>query len=393
MAHAAESAEIVLKVLPSVTELLGTPRIRDARDLRIEDLLGRQEVVTDLDAVGRLLADSRVLITGAGGSIGSEIARQVAEFAPATLLLLDHDETHLHDVVNTLHRPCEPLLADIRNTAQIERLFAIHRPDVVFHAAAHKHVPLLEEHACEAVRTNVLGTLNVIESAARHRVAHFVFISTDKAVRPSSVMGASKNLGEQLVLTMAPADTQWSAVRFGNVVGSRGSVIPTFARQIAAGGPVTVTDARMTRFFMSIEEAVQLVLQTATFSAGGEVFMLEMGEAVNILQLAQRMIRLAGFTEDDIPIVITGVRPGEKVAEELRAPDEIVSTTPHPDIVRLGPQLRTADVLRSTVEYLRQLEDQGADGDAAAVLRAAASGAAAPDRAAGDTQPTLFPHR
>jgi FlaA1/EpsC-like NDP-sugar epimerase len=306
--------------------------------LRIEDLLGREQVATDLDAVRDVVRGRRVLITGAGGSIGSEIARQVAEAEPGELILLDHDETHLHDVSATIDLPVAQVLADIRDALAIDDVFAKWRPEVVFHAAAHKHVPLLEQHPCEAARTNVVGTHNVVEASRRFGAERFVFISTDKAVRPSSVMGASKRIGEQIVTAKTPEGAKWCAVRFGNVLGSRGSVIPTFARQIAAGGPVTVTDPRMTRFFMSIPEAVQLVLQAATFAEGGEVFMLEMGVPVNILDLAERMIRLSGRNVgSDIAVRITGVRPGEKLEEELCAPGETAHPTSHPGIVRLYP--------------------------------------------------------
>jgi FlaA1/EpsC-like NDP-sugar epimerase len=223
----------------------------------------------------------------------------------------------------------------------------------VFHAAAHKHVPLLESHPCEAVLTNVIGTRNVASAAERVRVERFVFISTDKAVHPSSVMGASKWMGEQIVLSNATSGARFCAVRFGNVLGSRGSVIPTFVRQISAGGPVTVTDERMTRYFMSTPEAVQLVLQASTFAQGGEVFMLEMGEPANILDLAKRMILLSGRTIGrDIDIQIVGMRPGEKLTEELRAPDEEAFNTPHPSIVRLHPRVAEYAELHACIDNL-----------------------------------------
>ena len=249
----AELAEVPLKVLPPVRELLNDrPSVRDVRDINIEDLLGRAQVTTDLERIRAVISGTTVLITGAGGSIGSEIARQVAELGPARLVLLDHDETHLHDVRSArAARPSSSSPTSATATAS-PRLMRRLRPDVVFHAAAHKHVPLLEAHPSEAVRTNVLGTHNVVAAAADVGVDRLVFISTDKAVRPSNVMGASKWLGEQIVLAQAPAGSRWCSVRFGNVLGSRGSVIPTFARQISAGGPVTVTDPRMTRFFMSV---------------------------------------------------------------------------------------------------------------------------------------------
>ncbi len=349
----AEEAGVTLKVLPGVQALVrGEAHARAVRDVRIEDLLGRPQVPIDLAAVRGILAGRRVLITGAGGSIGSEIARQVAECEPESLLLLDHDETHIHDVAAGLRDDfVVQVLADIREVAALAKVFADHRPEVVFHAAAHKHVPLLEAHPSEAVLTNVLGTDNLVQLAVEHGVERLVFISTDKAVRPSSVMGASKQMAEQLVLAGKPDGGLWCAVRFGNVLGSRGSVIPTFMRQIAAGGPITITDRRMTRFFMSIPEAVQLVLQSAALAEGGEVFMLDMGEPVSIVSMAERMIRLSGLDPADVEVRVTGIRPGEKLFEELQAPDEVSEATSHPSIVRLQPQIgpdlaqQTSDVV------------------------------------------------
>ena len=369
-ARDAEEAGVGLKVLPPVTEMLsGHPSVRDVRDLQIEDLLGRNQVSTDLDAVRRLLAGRRVLITGAGGSIGSEIARQVADCAPGTLVLVDHDETHLHDAIALLDAPAVEILADVRDAERIDEIFRRHQPEVVFHAAAHKHVPILERHPSEAVRTNVVGTANVVAAAAKHDVKHLVFISTDKAVRPRSVMGATKWLGEQLILRNTPPDRAWCAVRFGNVVGSRGSVIPTFTRQILAGGPVTVTDQNMTRFFMSVQESVQLVLQSAVFSRGGEVFMLDMGEPVNIYELAKRMIRLSGRGQpDDVAIEIVGPRPGEKLEEELRTAAEHPQATPHPAIVCLYPIRVPEDRLDPTLPLLCELSTLGRDEDVAELL-------------------------
>ncbi|MEX0666273.1 MAG: nucleoside-diphosphate sugar epimerase/dehydratase [Acidimicrobiia bacterium] len=355
VATAAEEAGVPLQVVPELGDLIaGRVSLRDVRDLRIEDLMGRQQAKTDLEAVRCLLAGRRVLITGGGGSIGAELARQVAECSPASLVLVDNDETHLHDATASLTGPVETALCDIRSASRLVRIFERHRPEVVFHAAALKHVPVLEDHACEAIETNVLGTDTVLKAAARVGVQRLVFISTDKAVRPTSVMGASKWLAEQLVLACASESTPHCAVRFGNVVGSRGSVIPTFSRQIAAGGPVTVTDPEMTRYFMSIEEAVQLVLQAAVFATGsGEVFMLEMGEPVNILALAQRMIMLSGFSVgEEIEIDIVGARPGEKLTEELRAPDERCEPTPHESIVRHEPRILSDSLLDETLEEL-----------------------------------------
>jgi FlaA1/EpsC-like NDP-sugar epimerase len=370
VAAQAEVAGVALKVLPSVKELIGgRVSVQDVRDLRIEDLLGRQQVETDLEGVRRLLHGRTVLITGAGGSIGAEITRQVAECAPGRLVLLDHDETHLHDAAAALDTDVVQVLADIRDRRLVDEVMAEHRPEVIFHAAAHKHVPLLEQHPCEAVRTNVIGTHNVVASAVAHAVERLVFISTDKAVEPSSVMGASKRLSEQIVTAKAPPGARYCAVRFGNVVGSRGSVIPTFARQISAGGPVTVTDPRMTRFFMSVQEAVQLVLQAAAFAEGGEVFMLDMGEPVNILELAERMIRLSGRNVGtEIPVRIVGARPGEKITEQLRAPGEEPHPTPHPSIVRLYPQQVSELAVDAGVSWLAALAEQRRGAEAARLL-------------------------
>lgn len=374
----AESAGVTLRILPGMQERVGDrPSVRDLREVRIEDLLGREQVATDLVAVRRLLHGRRVLITGAGGSIGSEIARQVALCDPGRLVLLDHDETHLHDAAGVLTGPCHQALVDIRDRERLVEIFARHRPQVVFHAAAHKHVPLLEQHPCEAVTTNAMGTLNVVHAAVQAGTERFVFISSDKAVRPSSVMGASKWVGEQVVLDRAPPGGSYCTVRFGNVLGSRGSVIPTFKRQIASGGPVTVTDPQMTRFFMSVEEAVQLVLQSTVFAKGGEIFMLEMGEAVNILELAKRMIRLSGHNlGTEIAIRITGARPGEKAVEELRAPDEEVEATPHPSIVRLTPVTMPANLLAEGLATLQGLAARREDAAAAKLLLALSHSAA-----------------
>jgi FlaA1/EpsC-like NDP-sugar epimerase len=355
--RASEQAGVSMKMLPGVKDMLDEPNhlaaLRQAREPRIEDLLGRTPVPTDLETVRRSIEGQRVLVTGAGGSIGSEICRQVASLGPAQLVLLDHDETHLHDTAATINGPTEQALVDIFDREAVYETFEQYRPDVVFHAAAHKHVPVLEQHPLEAAKTNVLGTLNVVDAAAVVGTRRFVQISTDKAVHPSSVMGASKRLAEQTVLAHAPEGGAYCTVRFGNVLGSRGSVIPTFARQIAQGGPVTVTDPRMTRFFMSVEEAVQLVLQASVLSCGGEIFMLEMGVPVKIIDLAERMIRLSGCQVGiDIPIEITGMRPGEKLNEVLSTPDEEILGTSHPYINRLVPTRAPAEVFAVELEEL-----------------------------------------
>ena len=373
-AQAAEAADVALKILPGMsTAMRGGTSLRDIRDVRIEDLLGREEVETDLDAITQMLTGRCVLITGAGGSIGSEIARQVAACQPFKLVLLDHDETHLHDIAADLDGPVVLVLADIRNRRQMNMVFEAHKPSVVFHAAAHKHVPLLEAHPAEAASTNVIGTSNILDSALGVGVERLVMISTDKAVYPSSVMGASKRVCEQLIISRAPNRAAYCAVRFGNVLGSRGSVVPTFMRQIEAGGPVTVTDQRMTRFFMSIQEAVQLVLQAAALAGpttGGEVFMLDMGEPVSIFDLAQRMIRLSGRKPGtDIEIRITGTRPGEKLTEELTALDEDETPTVHPSIRRVSTIAIERDVLEQGVLLLAHHAEELDDSRCGELLR------------------------
>lgn len=370
----ADDAGLTLKTLPRVDDLVqGAPSVQDVRDIAIEDLLGREPVATEPATVREAITGACVVILGAGGSIGSEIARQVAKLEPAQLVLVDNDETHLFEVAVTVGDDAVQCLADVRDADAMRQLFAAWRPEVVFHAAAHKHVPLLEAHPCEAVRTNVLGTANVVAAAEHTGVARLVFISTDKAVHPSSVMGASKRIGEQLVLARAPRHNAWSVVRFGNVLGSRGSVVPTFVRQIRDGGPVTVTDARMTRYFMSIPEAVELVLQAGAMADGGEVFMLDMGEPVRIVDLAERMIRLSGQRPGhDIEIRMTGPRPGEKLVEELAEPDTAPTPTRHSAITALHPPLLSAARLNHGLQRLRELaRDRSDDAAATALLQLA----------------------
>jgi FlaA1/EpsC-like NDP-sugar epimerase len=379
----AAAAGITMKVLPTIGDMTKGPSgmfaIRRAREPNIEDLLGRTPVATDLEGVRRSLEGHRVLVTGAGGSIGSEICRQVAGFDPALLVLLDRDETHIHDAAALLDGPSEQALVDITDRTALFAAFEHYRPDVVLHTAAHKHVPVLEAHPVEAARTNVFGTLNVIEAAASVAVRQFVLISTDKAVWPSNVMGASKRTAEQLLLSKAPPDGAYCAVRFGNVLGSRGSVIPTFTRQIASGGPVTVTDPRMKRFFMSVQEAVQLVLQAALLSKGGDIFMLEMGQPVAIIDLARRMIELSGARVDvDIQIEVVGIRPGEKLQEDLREPEEEVLKTEHPFIARLIPITSPPEWFESCMAQLGDATERG-DGEGVRRLLFAAAGVSLED--------------
>jgi FlaA1/EpsC-like NDP-sugar epimerase len=376
-----EQAEVVLKVLPSVRELVGGHvSVRDVRDLRIDDFLGREPVEIDPEAVGSILRGRRVLITGAGGSIGSEICHQVASFGPSELLLLDHDETHLYDISKTL-RDVEPeiLLADVRNRERIHAIFDKHRPEVVFHAAAHKHVPFLENHPEEAVLTNVIGTAHLADAALSSHVQRFVLISTDKAIRAASVMGASKWFAEQILWSLQGRNgCAFSAVRFGNVLGSRGSVIPTFFKQIARGEPVTITDPSMARYFMSVREAVQLVLQAAALATGGEVFTLAMGEPVTILDLARKVIRMSGRVPDkDVEISIVGARPGEKLVEEIVDTEEESVPSGHPSIYVSKPLAPDPRLLRTSIQELEGLATEGRGDELADRIKGLASPAAA----------------
>jgi FlaA1/EpsC-like NDP-sugar epimerase len=362
-------------MLPDMADMLnGRVSVKEARDLAIDDLLGRRQADVDLEGVRSFLRGRRVLVTGGGGSIGTEIASQVAHFGPSALFLLDRDETHLHDTAQQLPEFTAQVLADVRDRIEIDGVFDRVRPDIVFHAAAHKHVPILEEHACQAVATNVFGTVNVVDAAVRTGTDRLVLVSTDKAAVPVSVMGASKWLAEQALLARAPAGRRYCSVRFGNVLGSRGSVIPTFQAQIDAGGPVTVTDARMTRFFMSTREAVSLVVQAAAICENHEVFMLEMGEPVNVLDLARRMIELNGYAVDtDIAIEITGRRPGEQLSEYVHGQREKILETPWPSILALQPLTLQAEMFERMLEELRHLVAVDDDGGArAALLKAAA---------------------
>jgi FlaA1/EpsC-like NDP-sugar epimerase len=384
-----EQADVVLKILPSIQEIVGgRVSVRDVRTLRIDDFLGREPVETDLEAVRALLHGRRVLITGAGGSIGSEIVHQVAEFGPDELLLLDHDETHLHDVSRTLRNGVQPhlLLADVRNRERIQAIFARYRPDVVFHAAAHKHVPFLELHPEEAVLTNVIGTANVADAALASGTQRFLLVSTDKAIQSVSVMGASKWLAEQILWGLQGKNAcALAAVRFGNVLGSRGSVIPTFFRQIARGEPVTVTDPDMTRYFMSVREAVQLVLQAAALSDGGEVYTLAMGEPVTIIDLARRVIRMTGrVPHKDVEISIVGARPGEKLVEEIidAAEEEIPSV--HPSIRVSRPSAPDPVVLRRAIREVEALANRGEGEELRRRIKELGRRAPEPVRAAGE---------
>ncbi|NLF30738.1 MAG: polysaccharide biosynthesis protein [Planctomycetes bacterium] len=333
-------ANLKFKTMPGVNDLIdGRFNVSQIQDVDINDLLGREVIDLDREAVSRFIADRRIMITGAGGSIGSEMCRQVAAIGPACLILVEQAENPLFDIAGELNRrwpgiPVVSIICDIYDRQRVMAVFDQQRPEVVIHAAAHKHVPLMEHNPCEAIKNNILGTRNVADASVAAGVAEFVMISTDKAVNPSSVMGCSKRVAELYAQSLngnhAGNGTQFMAVRFGNVLGSAGSVVPIFKRQIAEGGPVRVTHPEMTRYFMTIPEASQLVLQAAATGTGGQIFLLDMGDPVKIVDLARDLITLSGFRPDeDIEIVFTGVRPGEKLFEELRTDGEDIVPTTH----------------------------------------------------------------
>jgi FlaA1/EpsC-like NDP-sugar epimerase/dTDP-4-amino-4,6-dideoxygalactose transaminase len=335
------ATESQVKVLPPTSERVAGSLLSSLRDLDVTDLLGRPHAPLFSEDVDRYLAGATVLVTGAGGSIGSEIARQVAGYGPKRLVLVDRDETLLHELSLQGLANAETVLADVTIEEQVNKIFESYRPQVVFHAAANKHVPILEKHPTEAVRANILGTWYVARAAAKHGCLGLVHVSTDKAAHPCSVMGATKRVAEQIVFDIGRRyDRPFVAVRFGNVLGSRGSVVPTFLRQILDGGPVTVTSPDMTRYFMTIPEAVSLVLQSGAMASQRKIFLLDMGEPVAILDLARQMIRLAGLRpEHDIPISYIGLRPGERMEERLHDDAEILRPGDHPSISVLEPKI------------------------------------------------------
>ncbi|MGE6553742.1 polysaccharide biosynthesis protein [Exiguobacterium artemiae] len=328
-----------VQTLPMIEELVtGKISVNAIRDVSIEDLLGREPVELDISGIKSEIEGRTVLVTGAGGSIGSEICRQIIQFNPTTILLLGHGENSIYLIereLRSLQLPINlvPIIADVQDRTRLEQVFELHKPHVVFHAAAHKHVPLMEANPFESVKNNVYGTKNVAEVANVFEADRFVMISTDKAVNPTNVMGSTKRIAEMIVQDLGRRSrTKFAVVRFGNVLGSRGSVIPLFKSQILAGGPVTVTHPDMTRFFMTIPEASRLVIQAGILADGGEVFVLDMGEPVKIVDLAKNMIELSGFTEDEMPIAFSGIRPGEKMYEELLKEGEVDSEAIYPKI-------------------------------------------------------------
>jgi FlaA1/EpsC-like NDP-sugar epimerase len=359
---------IPFRTMPGIYELIGGKvNVSRLREVKISDLLRRESALMDERVIGASLGARRVLVTGAGGSIGRELCRQVARWGPGELILLGHGENSVLETLLDIEEnfptlPLHAVIADIRDIDRINVVFENYRPQVVFHAAAHKHVPLMEVNVEEAITNNVLGTRNIAEAAVNYHVERLVLISTDKAIRPSSVYGATKRLAELLVLDAANrSGLAFSVVRFGNVLGSRGSVIPLFEQQIARGGPVTITHPDMERYFMTIPEAVHLVLQASSMGKGGEVFVLNMGQQVRILDLAEDLIRLSGLEPGkDIEITFTGIRPGEKLSEELWDHGAVYEPTSHPDIVLLAQEdYQGGQELRHTVNDLIHLAREG----------------------------------
>jgi FlaA1/EpsC-like NDP-sugar epimerase len=376
--RALEPYKVPIKTLPSLRDVLdGKLTVSQIRNLSVEDLLARRAVRLDPARLRHLVTGRRVLVTGAGGSIGSELCRQVAALDPSVLVLLERYENGLYAVANDLEGRAGaalvcPAIGDVTDAGRVSALLAEHRPEIIFHAAAHKHVPLMQLNPCEAVKNNVLGTHTLAQAAERYGVERFILISTDKAVNPTSVMGATKRVAEMVVQSM----TSWSqtcfvAVRFGNVLGSNGSVVPRFLEQIEAGGPVTLTHPEMRRFFMLIPEAVQLVLHAAALGHAGTVYVLEMGEQVRIVDMARNLIRLAGFVpEDEIPITFVGVRPGEKLFEELVGEDETLEPCGVENLRRVRPRrLPAPPIFEKRLVELEQLALQGDVKSVVEVLR------------------------
>ncbi|EGW39930.1 short chain dehydrogenase family protein [Desulfosporosinus sp. OT] len=357
-----EKSGVDLKIMPGVYDIIsGDINVNPIRQVQVEDLLGREPVFVDLEEVAGYVSGETVFITGAGGSIGSEICRQIAKFNPGKLVLLGHGENSIFDIEQELRaeRPGIDYITEILDIKDREKVFLLfdrYKPGVVFHAAAHKHVPLMEKNPEEALKNNVLGTQNLAEAADRVKVKTFVSISTDKAVNPTSIMGATKRTVELLIQSLdLRSQTKFVAVRFGNVLGSRGSVIPTFKRQIANGGPVTVTHPDMVRYFMTIPEATQLVIQAGAMAQGGEIFILDMGKPVKIVDLAKDLIRLSGFEpEVDIKIQFTGIRPGEKLYEELLTAEEGTTSTKHSRIFVAKPNVIDVKLLEELTHIVRE---------------------------------------
>jgi FlaA1/EpsC-like NDP-sugar epimerase len=354
-----------IKILPNVTDLInGNVTLSDIHEVELEDLLGREPVKVDFKAIENFIQGKKVLITGAGGSIGSELAKTILQFDPQKLIVFDIDETEIFHLVNHLKsRKVEiiPVIGDIKDQEKIESILKDLSPQIILHSAAYKHVPVLEMYPEEAVKTNVLGTKVLAEASIQYKIEKFIFISTDKAINPTSVMGATKRAGEELIKAFNQKnETKFISVRFGNVLGSRGSVIPLFKEQLKKGGPLTVTHPEMERYFMSTSEAVLLVLEASAIGQGGEVFVLDMGEPIKILDLAKEMIRLSGYEPDvDIPIVFTEIRPGEKLYEEILSAEEGVNPTEYDKILMArSSNQRSSDLIMEKTARLIQISHQ-----------------------------------
>lgn len=357
-----KEAKAKVKIMPGVAEMIdGKFSINKIRDVDVEDLLGRESIKLDYDGISDYLKDKTVLVTGGGGSIGSELCRQISKFNPKELIIFDIYENNAYEIQNELRRnypnlKLTTLIGSVRDRIRLEEIYKTYKPEVVFHAAAHKHVPLMEDSPAEAIKNNVVGTYNVASLASDYNVERFVLISTDKAVNPTNVMGATKRMCEMIIQSLDKvSETEFVAVRFGNVLGSNGSVVPLFKKQIANGGPVTLTHKDITRYFMTIPEASQLVLQAGAYAKGGEIFVLDMGEPVKIYDLAENLIKLSGFEpHKDIAIEVTGLRPGEKLYEELLMSEEGLTETKHKKIFIGKPgEFELNDVKEKIDELLR----------------------------------------
>ncbi|MDY2630709.1 MAG: nucleoside-diphosphate sugar epimerase/dehydratase [Clostridium sp.] len=361
-----KKTECKIQMVPSIYSVIdGKVSLNQIKDVEIEDLLGRKPIELEMQGISNYIKNKTVLVTGGGGSIGSELCRQISKFNPKRLIIFDIYENNAYDIQNELRYKYPNLnllvlIGSVRDKKRLEQVFDKYKPDIVFHAAAHKHVPLMEDSPMEAIKNNVFGTLNVVECADKYNSERFVLISTDKAVNPTNVMGATKRICEMIIQSYDKVShTKFVAVRFGNVLGSNGSVIPLFKKQIAQGGPVTVTHKNIIRYFMTIPEATQLVLQAGAFAKGGEIFVLDMGEPVKIYDLAYDLIRLSGYEPNkDIKIKVTGLRPGEKLYEELLMSEEGLTNTSHKKIFIGKPIFSDLNILRKKIEDLKEIIDK-----------------------------------
>lgn len=358
-----------IKTIPGIYEIIdGKVNITKVRDVQIEDLLGREPIKMNLDDMNGIIKDKIIMVTGGGGSIGSELCRQIVKYEPKQLVLIDIYENNAYDIQQEIKRhfpeiDLKVLIASVRDEHKMDKIFEQYRPEIVFHAAAHKHVPLMEDSPCEAIKNNVFGTQNVVNLSDKYNVKKFVLISTDKAVNPTNIMGATKRCCEMIVQTKnKTSKTEFVAVRFGNVLGSNGSVVPLFKKQIEEGGPVTVTHEEVTRFFMTIPEAVSLVLQASAMAKGGEIFVLDMGEPVKIIDLARNLIKLSGFEPNvDIKIEVTGLRPGEKLYEEVLMDEEGLQKTSNNQI-RIGRPIEIDEAeFKKELNILKRVADNDQD--------------------------------